>query len=82
MVRTQIQLTEKQAKSLRQIALREGVSMAEVIRRALDKAVEYHYLPDRDELKKRAMAAAGSVHSDITDLSSRHDQYLEEIYSE
>lgn len=82
MVRIQVQLTEKQSKALRQIALREGISMAEVIRRALDKVIEYQYLPDRYELKKRAMAAAGSVHSNITDLSSNHYQYLEEIYSE
>ena len=33
-VRTQVQLTEAQARALRKVAAREGVSMAEVIRRA------------------------------------------------
>ena len=82
MVRTQIQLTEKQSKALRQLALQEGISMAEIIRRALEKVVEGQYLPEREELKRRAMAAAGSAHFDVTDLSQRHDNYLEEIYSE
>ena len=82
MVRTQIQLTEKQFKALRETAVREGVSMAEVIRRALEKVTEGRNLPDKEEAKKRALAAVGSVHSDLTDLSTRHDDYLEEIYSE
>jgi hypothetical protein len=82
MIRTQVQLTEKQAKALRQIALQEGVSMAEIIRRTLDRVAEGQCLPDREELKRRALAAVGSVHSEITDLSRRHDDYLEEIYSE
>ena len=82
MVRTQIQLTEKQSKALKEMALREGISMAEIIRRALENVVDGQYPPARDELKARAIAAVGSVHSSITDLSSRSDDYLEEIYSE
>ena len=82
MVRTQIQLTDKQSQVLRQLAREEGVSMAEVIRRALDGVVDRQRLPDREELKRRALAASGSGHSDLTDLSVRHDDYLEEIYSE
>ena len=34
-MRTQIQLTERQARELRRIAAKEGVSMAEIIRRAV-----------------------------------------------
>ncbi len=82
MIRTQIQITEKHSQVLRQIALEQGISMAEVIRRALDEVVERRRLPDREELKRRALAAIGSVHSDITDMSERHDDYLAEIYSE
>jgi len=82
MIRTQVQLTEKQSKALRHIALHEGVSMAEIIRRAVEKVVDSEYLPDKEELKQRALAAVGSLHSDIKDLSTKHDYYLEEIYSE
>lgn len=82
MVRTQIQLTEKQAEALRRIAAREKTSMAEVVRRAVDRVVETDVLPDWEELKRRAIAAAGSVHSDVTDLSVRHDDYLAEAFAE
>ena len=82
MVRTQVQLTEKQYKALRKVAAKEGISMAEVIRRALDRVVEVESLPDREEIRRRAIAAIGSCHSDVSDLSTRHDDYLAEIYSE
>ncbi|MDO8586339.1 MAG: ribbon-helix-helix protein, CopG family [Armatimonadota bacterium] len=82
MVRTQVQLTEKQFDTIRRVASREGVSMAEVIRRALDRVTESELMPDRDELKRRAIAAIGAGHADKTDLSSKHDDYLAEAYSE
>ncbi len=82
MVRTQVQLTEAQAKTLRRIAARERVSMAEVIRRALDRAVEAEKLPDREEIKRRALAAIGSVRVGVTDLSERHAEYFAEICEE
>ena len=56
--------------------------MAEVIRRALDQTVECERLPDREEVKRRAIAAIGCGHSDATDLSTRHDEYLAEAYAE
>jgi predicted DNA-binding protein len=39
MIRTQIQLTEEQAARLKAVAARRGISMAEVIRQAVDSAV-------------------------------------------
>ena len=36
MVRTQIQLTEEQARRLKALAAEQGVSMAELIRRSVD----------------------------------------------
>lgn len=82
MIRTQIQLTEKQAKTLRRIAAGEGVSMAQVIRRTLDTLVTSDRLPDREELKRRAIAATGAGHAAVKDLSTRHDAYLAEVYAE
>lgn len=82
MVRTQIQLTEKQAEALRRIAAREKVSVAEVIRRAVDRVTQTDVLPDWEELRRRAIAAAGCGHSDVTDLSTRHDDYFVEAIVE
>ena len=81
MIRTQVQLTEAQAMVLKRVALKEGISMAEVIRRALDKVAETEKTPDRKEIKRRALAAIGCGHSKIRDLSTRHDDYLAEAYS-
>ena len=81
MIRTQIQLTEAQAAKLKRLAAARDVSMAEVIREAVDG------LPDRDDRKERfarALAAVrrGGFH-DIegkTDVGVRHDEYLAEIF--
>jgi len=78
MVRTQIQLTEKQFQALKRVAARERISMAEVIRRALYRVVAAESLPDREEIKRRALAAIGSCHSGIPDLAERHDEYWAE----
>jgi len=79
MVRTQVQLTEKQAEVLKRVAAREGVSVAEVIRRAVDHVVGFEQIsPDMDELRRRALAVAGTLHSDVDDLSVRHDDYFAE----
>lgn len=79
MVRTQIQLTEKQAKVIRKRAEREGISMAEVIRRLVDCSAERDLTT---EVRKRAIAASGCVNSGLGDLSSRHDDYLAEAFAE
>jgi hypothetical protein len=36
---------------------------------------------DREETKRRAIAAIGRFRSDVTDLAREHDQYLEEAFS-
>ena len=51
-----------------------------------EKAEEYKKeipidIVDYEELKKRAIAAAGRFRSGISDLSSNHDKYLEESYA-
>ena len=82
MVRTQVQLTEEQAKVVRRLAKRNRISQAEVIRRAVDRVAHSEVLPDWEEIKRRALAAAGTGHADVTDLSTRHDDYLADAYSE
>ncbi len=80
MIRTQVQLTEEQARVLRELAHRENVSIAELTRRALDYWLQsMNALPDA-ETKRRALAVVGRFRSDRTDISERHDDYLAEAY--
>lgn len=78
MVRTQIQLTEAQAKILHEIAIKEGVSVAELIRRSVDEYLEQIDGGDKLELVERAEEAAGKYHAGLKDLAQKHDQYLAE----
>jgi len=81
MVRTQIQLTERQARELKKMAAREGVSMAEVVRKAVDAKIRegVSEVP-WEERVRRAMAVMGKFHSGIRDLAVNHDKYLAEDY--
>jgi hypothetical protein len=81
MVRTQVQLTAEQARSLRQMAAARGVSMAAIIRESVDAYVRSAPRPSTAELRRRALAAIGAF-SGPTDLARRHDDYLEEAYAE
>lgn len=81
MVRTQIQLTERQARELKRVAAREGISMAEVIRRAVDEKIrERAGEAPWDERVRRALAAAGKFRSGAKDVAERHDAYLADAY--
>ncbi len=81
MVRTQIQLTEEQARRVRRIAQEEGVSIAEVIRRCVDQGLE-ESRPSRAELWEKVLAVAGRFEDSTgaEDVSERHDEYLNGIY--
>ena len=78
MVRTQIQLTEEQARLLHEIADKEGVSMAEIIRKSVDKFIESREKSKKWDQVERAKEAAGKYHAKIKDLSTNHDLYLAE----
>ncbi len=79
MLRTQIQLTEEQTRVVRSVAAKQGISMAEVIRRAIDQTLGGPGRPD-EELRRRAMTFAGRFRSGLTDLGLEHDRYLDEAY--
>lgn len=81
MIRTQIQLTERQARELKRIAAKEGVSMAEIIRKVVDAKIagEVREVP-WEERKRRALAVAGKFHSGLKDVARRHDHYLAEAF--
>ncbi|HLA93870.1 MAG TPA: CopG family transcriptional regulator [Actinomycetota bacterium] len=79
-IRTQIQLTEEQAARLEGIAAERGVSIAEVIREAVDRILDRD---DRAKRFERAIRALRESHfHDIEgkmDVSVRHDEYLADI---
>jgi hypothetical protein len=79
MVRTQIQLNERQARQLKLRAADEGISVAELIRRSIDSYLATTSTIDREELHRRAMAAAGRFDGP-GDLAVEHDRYLAEAY--
>ncbi len=79
-MRTQIQLTERQAAGLKERAAREKVSMAELIRRSVDELLATERNSE-DEKWERAMRAVGFLKSDVHDLSINHDKYLIEAYA-
>lgn len=81
MVRTQIQITEQQARKLRKRAREQGISLAEVIRRCVDHALA-NSEPDLATLYDRARKMVGAFHDreGATDLAENHDRYLDEAY--
>jgi len=78
-IRTQIQLTPQQVDELKRAAAERGVSMAAVIREAIDQYVHHRARPSVEELKERAISAAGCAHSVTGDVSQRHDDYFADV---
>jgi len=63
--------------------VREGLRRRESTEAERDRILEEMRAArslDREELKRRFFADAGSGHSGLHDVSERHDDYLEEIY--
>jgi len=79
MFRTQIQLTEEQLSKLRRAAHAQGVSLAEIVRRCIDRAVEEE-IPGRRDDYARADRVVGLFQDreGAPDVSARHDDYLEQ----
>lgn len=80
MVRTQIQLTEEQADTLRELAAKEGASMAELVRQAVDELIRERGEIGREERKRRALAAMGRFSSGLGDVAREHDRHLAEVF--
>jgi len=82
MERTQISLEPEQADRLRRLAKARGVSMAHLIREAVERTYGGALAPPtRAELWESAMSAVGSGHGDGANVSENHDDYLDEIYA-
>ena len=79
MVRTQIQLTETQARRLKQLAAAQGRSMADLIRTTVDALLAQPDAHDHEARRARALRAAGRFRSGVRDLSSQHDRHLADV---
>ncbi len=80
MVRTQIQITEEQAASLRKLSEARGASMAELVRQGIECVIRQAGVVPAKELRARAAAAAGRFRSGRKDVARRHDRYLAEAF--
>lgn len=80
MIRTQISLDDRQMEGLRELARRRNVSMAELVREAVDALLN---TPTPDEWE-RASAVVGKYRSGgpSNDVARNHDGYLAEIYAD
>ena len=81
MVRTQVQLTEAQVAALKRLAVERGVSIAALIRDAVDRTLEDGDMAVRH---RRALAVVGKFpsKSGASDVSENHDRYLVDAYFE
>jgi len=78
-VRTQIQLTEDQAKRLRELSLSGNESVASLIRQAIDRFL-ITGRPNRSVLYGQALSIVGKYETEQPDTAAEHDRYLEEAF--
>lgn len=79
MVRTQVQLTEEQARALKNLAEKRRVSMAELIRESVERLLKEQ--DEREQEKwRRALSLVGAFSSGVSDVSANHGKYLDEAY--
>ena len=82
MVRTQIQLSEDEVAAIKRLARERAVSMAAVIREAVDRYVRRESGVSLDERWQRSLAAVGGFHSGGANLSATHDDEFAAAASE
>ena len=85
MHRTQVLLEEEQVHRLREEAARRGLSMAEIIREALEEYLakvraEGSLRLKGEELRRRALAVVGRFSSGSHNIAEEHDRELEGAY--
>lgn len=76
MVRTQVQLTDDQMRTLKRLAAERGISVAELVRQGVDLLVRHAGVGNHEEQRRRALAATGRFRSGLGDLATEHDRYL------
>jgi hypothetical protein len=73
-------LTEEQVKALKKIAVSRHLSIAEIIRQAVDTVIRTNTIVDIEERRKRAIDIVGRFSSGKRDISRKHDTYLVEAF--
>ena len=76
----QIQLTEGQAKALKERARLEDRSVADLVRTSVVEYMARQPGRDRGELVRRARDIVGRYHSNCPDLAENHDDYLADAF--
>jgi len=77
MIRTQVSLTEAQMAALRREARERRVSIAAVVRDAVDAEIAR---AAREVAWGRALSVVGAFSSGAGDIADRHDEYLAEDF--
>ena len=77
MIRTQIQITDEQARALKRLAAKEGKSVAELIRTSVDNLLRAGGVQATDLARQKALGAAGKLSGPVN-LAEDHDNYLAE----
>jgi hypothetical protein len=81
MIRTQIQLTENQARKLRRVASEQNISFAEVIRRCVNQSLnQASDLESRYERARRIVGRYRMGRGKVS-IARDHDRYLEDAFS-
>ena len=80
MIRTRIQLTEKQARALKTLAKAEERSLSELVRECVAEYLARRCTPDIQDLARRTRGLKGRFHSGRTDLAEAHDRYLDDAF--
>ena len=80
MIRTQIQLTEEQARALRAQARLEDRSMVDLVRECVAEYLARRRTSDIRELARRARGLKGRFRSGSPDLAEAHDRYLDDAF--
>ena len=81
MIRTQIRLTDEQARRVKRLAVERQVSMATVIREGVDLLLRSaEAAATDDERIERAILVAGQFRSGGGDGAAQHDAHLQKAY--
>ena len=80
MIRTQVQLTEEQARALKARARAEERSVSELVRECVAEYLSRRRTPDIQELAERARGLKGRFRSGHPDLAEAHDRYLDDAF--
>ena len=82
MKRTQIQLTDKQYKLIKELSAEKNISMAEIIREAITFYSSSTATINHDTRIRDALSIIGKYSSVRKDISINHDEYLEKAFKD